>query len=137
MKISATELKIGSLMPELPILKPNDGRILPQTFNGGLLTSKEFKNLMFTGGRLDKAKDRDDSNYEDIALNNKNSRFLSGATGKHFNFGGVDYKFADKITGSLPLRPARRRLPPALPRPGGRTPDGPRHLRHWPAPGYQ
>ncbi|MBT0622751.1 OprD family outer membrane porin [Pseudomonas fluorescens] len=99
-KISATELKIGALIPELPILKPNDGRILPQTFNGGLLTSKEFKNLVFTGGRLDKAKDRDDTHYEDIALNNTNSRFVSGATGKHFNFGGADYKFADKITGS-------------------------------------
>ncbi|WP_426134245.1 OprD family porin [Pseudomonas sp. PWP3-1b2] len=99
-KVSATELKIGSLIPELPILKPNDGRILPQTFNGGLLTSKEFKNLVLTGGRLDKARDRDDTSYEDIALNNKNSRFLSGATGKHFNFGGADYKFADKITGS-------------------------------------
>jgi len=99
-KISATELKIGSLIPELPILKPNDGRILPQTFEGGLLTSREIKNLTFTGGRLDKAKDRDDTNYEDIALNNKNSRFVSGATGKHFDFGGVDYKFTDKITGS-------------------------------------
>ena len=99
-KISATELKIGALIPELPTLKPNDGRILPQTFNGGLLTSKEFKNLVFTGGRLDKAKDRDSTDYEEIALNNKNSRFVSGATGKHFNFGGVDYKFADKITGS-------------------------------------
>jgi len=99
-KISATELKIGSLIPELPILKPNDGRILPQTFEGGLLTSREIKNLTFTGGRLDKAKDRDDTSYEDIALNNKNSRFVSGATGKHFDFGGVDYKFTDKITGS-------------------------------------
>ena len=57
-KISATELKIGALIPELPILKPNDGRILPQTFNGGLITSKEFKNLVFTGGRLDKARPR-------------------------------------------------------------------------------
>ncbi|WP_025127897.1 OprD family porin [Pseudomonas sp. PH1b] len=99
-KISATELKIGSLIPELPILKPNDGRILPQTFEGGLLTSREIKNLTFTGGRLDKAKDRDDSNYEDIRLNNKNSRFAGTVAGKHFNFGGLDYKFTDKITGS-------------------------------------
>ncbi|SED10851.1 outer membrane porin, OprD family [Pseudomonas saponiphila] len=99
-KISASELKIGSLIPELPILKPNDGRILPQTFEGGLLTSKEIKNLTFTGGRLDKAKDRDDSNYEDIRLNNKNSRFAGTVAGKHFNFGGLDYKFTDKITGS-------------------------------------
>ena len=99
-KISATELKIGALIPELPILKPNDGRILPQTFEGGLVTSKEIKNLTFTGGRLDKAKDRDDSNYEDIALNNKNGRFAGTVAGKHFDFGGLDYKFTDKITGS-------------------------------------
>ena len=100
MKISSTVLKVGSLIPELPILKANDGRILPQTFEGGLLTSKEIKNLTFTGGRLDKAKDRDDSNYEDIALNNKNGRFAGTVAGKHFDFGGLDYKFTDKITGS-------------------------------------
>ncbi|OOG11984.1 OprD family porin [Pseudomonas sp. C9] len=99
-KISATELKIGSLIPEMPILKPNDGRILPQTFEGGLLNSKELKNLSFTGGRLDKAKDRDSTDYQDIALNNKNSRFAGTVTGNHFDFGGVDYKFTDNITGS-------------------------------------
>ncbi|PWK32162.1 OprD family porin [Pseudomonas sp. OV226] len=99
-KISATELKIGSLIPEMPILKPNDGRILPQTFEGGLLNSKELKNLSFTGGRLDKAKDRDSTDYQDIALNNKNSRFAGTVTGNHFDFGGVDYKLTDKITGS-------------------------------------
>ncbi|MGF6089612.1 OprD family porin [Pseudomonas sp. 18173] len=99
-KISASELKIGSLIPELPILKPNDGRILPQTFEGGMLTSKEIKNLTFTGGRLDKAKDRDSTDFEDVALNNKNSRFAGTVAGEHFDFGGVDYKFTDRITGS-------------------------------------
>lgn len=99
-KISASELKIGTLIPELPILKPNDGRILPQTFEGGMLTSKEIKNLTFTGGRLDKAKDRDSTNFEDIALNNKNGRFAGTVAGKHFDFGGLDYKLTDKITGS-------------------------------------
>ncbi|WP_223446016.1 MULTISPECIES: OprD family porin [Pseudomonas] len=100
MKISASELKIGTLIPELPILKPNDGRILPQTFEGGMLTSKEIKNLTFTGGRLDKAKDRDSTDFEDIALNNKNGRFAGTVAGKHFDFGGLDYKLTDKITGS-------------------------------------
>lgn len=99
-KISATELKVGSLIPELPILKANDGRILPQTFEGGLLTSREIKNLTFTGGRLDKAKDRDSTNFEDVALNNKNGRFAGTVAGSHFDFGGLDYKFTDKITGS-------------------------------------
>ncbi|MBV7489184.1 OprD family porin [Pseudomonas sp. PDM30] len=100
MKISASELKFGTLIPELPILKPNDGRILPQTFEGGMLTSKELKNLTFTGGRLDKAKDRDSTDFEDIALNNKNGRFAGTVAGKHFDFGGLDYKLTDKITGS-------------------------------------
>ena len=100
MKIPASELKFGTLIPELPILKPNDGRILPQTFEGGMLTSKELKNLTFTGGRLDKAKDRDSTDFEDIALNNKNGRFAGTVAGKHFDFGGLDYKLTDKITGS-------------------------------------
>lgn len=42
-KISASELKVGTLIPELPILKPNDGRILPQTFEGGMLTSRRSR----------------------------------------------------------------------------------------------
>lgn len=99
-KISETELKIGTLIPELPTLQPNDGRILPQTFEGGLLTSREVRNLTFTGGRLEKAKDRDNTNKEDIALNNKNSRFLGTVAGEHYDLAGLDYKFTDKITGS-------------------------------------
>lgn len=99
-KISETELKIGTLIPELPTLQPNDGRILPQTFEGGLLTSREIRNLTFTGGRLEKAKDRDNTNKEDIALNNKNSRFLGTVAGEHYDLAGLDYKFTDKITGS-------------------------------------
>ncbi|MEG1041801.1 MAG: OprD family outer membrane porin, partial [Pseudomonas sp.] len=99
-KISDTELKLGTLIPELPTLQPNDGRILPQTFEGGLLTSGEIKNLTFTGGRLEKARDRDSTNNEDIALNNKNRRFAGTVTGNHFDMAGLDYKFTDKITGS-------------------------------------
>ncbi|SEM37970.1 outer membrane porin, OprD family [Pseudomonas sp. ok272] len=99
-KISDTELKIGSLIPEMQVLKANDGRILPQTFEGGILTSKEIKDLKFTGGRLDKAKDRDSTDYQDIALNNKNGRFAGTVAGDHFDFGGFDYKLAEKVTAS-------------------------------------
>lgn len=99
-KVSKTELKIGSLIPELPTLQPNDGRILPQTFQGGLLTSKEIKGLTFTGGRLDKAKDRNDTNWEDLALNNKNGRFGGTFSADHLALAGLDYQFSDRITGS-------------------------------------
>lgn len=99
-KISQTELKVGTLIPELPTLQPNDGRILPQTFEGGLLTSKEFKGLTFTGGRLDKAKDRNDTNWEDLALNNKNGRFGGTFSADNLDLAGLDYQFTDRITGS-------------------------------------
>ncbi|MFJ4432071.1 OprD family porin [Pseudomonas sp. NPDC089395] len=99
-KVSKTELKIGTLIPELPTLQPNDGRILPQTFEGGLLTSQEIKGLTFTGGRLDKAKDRDDTNWEDLALNNKNGRFGGTFSADNLDLAGMDYTFTDRITGS-------------------------------------
>ncbi|HGA2317692.1 TPA: OprD family porin [Pseudomonas putida] len=99
-KVSKTELKIGSLIPELPTLQPNDGRILPQTFEGGLLTSQEIKGLTFTGARLDKAKDRNDTNWEDLALNNKNGRFGGSFSADNLDLAGLDYKFTDRITGS-------------------------------------
>ncbi|WP_409261487.1 OprD family porin [Pseudomonas putida] len=99
-KVSKTELKIGSLIPELPTLQPNDGRILPQTFEGGLLTSQEIKGLTFTGARLDKAKDRNDTNWEDLALNNKNGRFGGAFSADNLDLAGLDYKFTDRITGS-------------------------------------
>ncbi|MFK4231888.1 OprD family porin [Pseudomonas guariconensis] len=99
-KASNTELKVGTLIPELPTLQPNDGRILPQTFEGGLLTSKELKGLTFTGGRLEKAKDRNDTNWEDLALNNKNGRFGGTFSADNFDLAGLDYQFTDRITGS-------------------------------------
>ncbi|AXM96220.1 OprD family porin [Pseudomonas plecoglossicida] len=99
-KVSKTELKVGTLIPELPTLQPNDGRILPQTFEGGLLTSREIKGLTFTGGRLDKAKDRDDTNWEDLALNNKNGRFGGSFSADNLDLAGLDYQFTDRITGS-------------------------------------
>ena len=99
-KVSNTELKIGSLIPDLPTLQPNDGRILPQTFEGGLLTSQEIKGLTFTGGRLDKAKDRNDTNWEDLALNNKNGRFGGSFTADNLSLAGLDYQITDRLTGS-------------------------------------
>lgn len=99
-KVSETELKIGTLIPELPTLQPNDGRILPQTFEGGLVTSKEINNLTFTGGRLEKAKDRNDTNWEDLALNNKNGRFGGTFSADNLDLAGIDYQFTDRITAS-------------------------------------
>ncbi|MCY1354963.1 Porin-like protein NicP [compost metagenome] len=96
--MSQTLLRHGTLIPDLPTLQPNDGRILPQTFFGTQLDSAELAGLQFSGGRLDRFTDRDSSNREDLALNNKNGRFASAAEGEQFDFAGADYEFVDGLT---------------------------------------
>ncbi|MBT8766824.1 OprD family porin [Metapseudomonas boanensis] len=98
-KVSESELRLGTHIPELPVVKASDSRILPQVFEGGLLTSSEIKDLTFTGGRLREVKDRASTNSEDLALNNKNKRFASAATGDHFDLAGLDYAFSEHHTG--------------------------------------
>ncbi|WP_312936074.1 OprD family porin [Pseudomonas sp.] len=99
-RISATELKVGTLIPVTPVLRPNDGRILPQTFEGALLTSRDIDRLTFIGGRMEKVKDRNDTNWEDLALNNKGGRFGGTFSGNHFDMAGVDYAFSKALTGT-------------------------------------
>ncbi|NWB88236.1 OprD family porin [Pseudomonas gingeri] len=97
LKISATELKAGALIPSLPTLRPNDGMILPQSFEGLMLTSREFPDLVMTAGQLDKVKARNDTSYEDIALNNKNNRFTRNAPGGQLDLAGFDRKQGDDL----------------------------------------
>ena len=98
-KVSNTELRYGSHIPELPVVKASDSRLLPQVFEGGLLTSSELDGLTFTGGRLDKVIDRASTNSEELILNSKNRRFASGVTADHLDLMGLDYQFAKGLTG--------------------------------------
>ncbi len=98
-KVSATELRYGSHIPELPVVKASDSRLLPQVFEGGLLTSSELDGLSFTGGRLDKVIDRASTNSEELILNSKNKRFASGITADHLDLMGLDYSFNKQLTG--------------------------------------
>lgn len=98
-KISSTELRYGSHVPELPVVKASDSRLLPQVFEGGLLTSSELEGLTFTGGRLDKVIDRASTNSEKMLLNSKNSRFTKDVEADHLDLAGLDYQFAKGITG--------------------------------------
>lgn len=98
-KVSASEFRYGSHIPELPVVKASDSRLLPQVFEGGLLTSSELEGLSFIGGRLDKVIDRASTNSEDMALNSKNKRFASGVTAEHMDLAGFDYRLAKGLTG--------------------------------------
>jgi len=98
-KVSNTELRYGSHVPELPVVKASDSRLLPQVFEGGLLTSSELDGLTFTGGRLDKVIDRASTNSEELILNSKNRRFAAGITADHLDLMGFDYSFNKQLKG--------------------------------------
>ena len=89
-RISQTELKVGTHIPVLPVLKPNNGRIIPQTFEGALLTSRDIGKLTITAGQLKEVKQRNSSDRETLQLNNKNSRFAGAVEADYFNLLGVE-----------------------------------------------
>lgn len=97
-KVSDTVLKYGALLPDLPLLKYNDGRLLPTMFNGAMLTSREVKDLTFMAARLDKYTARDSTDSQDIRVHCKNKRYACNTTADHFDMYGFDYKINDRLT---------------------------------------
>ncbi|MBF8755307.1 OprD family porin [Pseudomonas guariconensis] len=92
-RFSKTEAHFGSaLAPNLPILVANDGRLLPQTFEGGTITSKEIDNLTVNAGQLTHAMGRASSNRTGLSV--------AGATqeSNKFRYGGLDYKLTKDLT---------------------------------------
>ena len=88
-KISQTELRYGTLMPKLPVISYNDGRLLPQTFEGGQITSNEFKDVTLIGGQIEHVKGRNSSSEEQMSIGGANART---ANSNKVLYGGVDYK---------------------------------------------
>lgn len=101
-KISQTELKIGTLQPNNPVIKTNDGRLLPQTFTGGEIKSNEIKDLTLTAGEINEAKGRNSSNDEGLSIAgaNASSNYDAGKFSNKFYYGGADYKITKDLTAS-------------------------------------
>ena len=67
MRISDTELMLGELMPDIPLLRYDDGRLLPQTFQGAMLVSRELPGLSLQGGQYTSVSLRNSSNMQDLS----------------------------------------------------------------------
>jgi hypothetical protein len=94
-RVAKTEAKLGTLRPKMPILIINDGRLLPETFEGLQITSQDFENITLTGGKVEKVKSRTSSNNENLAISG-----AGGASGKRSNkfyFAGIDYKLSPNL----------------------------------------
>ena len=97
-KISQTELKLGTLQPKLPVIVTNDGRMLPQTFQGGQITTNDIKDLTLVGGQIEHAKGRNSSNNEELSIAGANARTAAGRDSNKFIYGGGDYKITKDLT---------------------------------------
>ncbi|MDF2073382.1 OprD family porin [Ectopseudomonas mendocina] len=90
-KFSKTELKVGEWFAVLPILRADDGRSLPQTFQGAQITSNEIDGLTLYGGQFWKNSQRNDASREEMAFNSGTGFGL--VEGDDFNFAGGEYRF--------------------------------------------
>lgn len=92
-RFSKTEAHYGgALQPSMPILVANDSRLLPQTFEGGTITSKEIDNVTFNAGQLEHAAGRASSNTTGLAV--------AGGTedSNKFRYAGADWKVTKDLT---------------------------------------
>jgi len=94
-KISQTELKLGTLQPKLPVIVTNDGRLLPQTWEGGQITSGDIKDLTLVGGQIEHVKGRNSSNNEQMSINGASPRTINS---NKFIYAGGDYKLTKDLT---------------------------------------
>jgi len=95
-RYSKTTLRVGTLMPKLPTVLPNDSRLLPQTFRGGMLTSKEIDGLTLHAGRLTQNSLRNTSANEDMLVAGKG--ISGGQASDKFDFASASYRWSDNLT---------------------------------------
>ncbi|KRA85300.1 porin [Pseudomonas sp. Root68] len=95
MRYSKTELKVGELQPNLPVLVFSDIRLLPPSYQGASITSNEINGLTLQGGHLSSTSLRNEAGDEKMQamLGHVPQRQVSS---DGFNFAGADYVFNDK-----------------------------------------
>lgn len=97
MRYSKTELKVGELQPNLPVLVFSDIRLLPPSYQGASISSSEINGLTLQGGHLSSTSLRNEAGDEKMQamLGHVPQRQVSS---DGFNFAGGDYAFNDKRT---------------------------------------
>ena len=97
LRLAKTELRVGELQPNLPVLSFSDIRLLPPSYQGASLTSNDIDGLTLQGGHLRSTSLRNESGESDLQamLGHVPQRQVSSDA---FNYGGADYAFNGKRT---------------------------------------
>ncbi|MDE1166408.1 MAG: OprD family porin [Pseudomonas sp.] len=100
MRLSQTTVKTGDVSIFLPFAFASPSRLLPQTFRGTTVSSKEIDGLTINTGYIDRINKRDSTSYQAMAIASPNGRFKGAATTSHMAYAGGDYQ----VTKDLSLR---------------------------------
>lgn len=91
-------LRIGTLIPNDPIIKSSVSRMMPQTFQGGILESKDIPGLDLYVARYTSSWYRDGVGNQPLTLTNKNKRFSGTPDADHFDMFSAQYQLGRPLT---------------------------------------
>lgn len=98
-RLSQTELKIGEQTPNLPVLTFSDIRLLPPTYQGASIVSREIDGLTLQGGQFRSGSLLNAAGDGKMRAKLGHTPQLGGdAATDRFNYAGADYAFNDKRT---------------------------------------
>ncbi len=87
-RLSSTTLTYGDQMPALPVLNYDNSRLLPESYTGTLITSKEIKGLQLDAGRF-------------TAESRKSAEGRDSGGLKSINVLGGSYQFTEQFKAAL------------------------------------
>lgn len=96
MRVSKSEIRVGGLHPDVPVFMFSDIRLLPPSYQGASLVSKEIPGLTLQAGQLRSFSRRDSSDRQPLyaTINNAyNPSRIAGFTSNRYNYIGLDYSF--------------------------------------------
>ncbi len=91
-RASKSTLRVGSLAFRSPIVSSNDSRLLPAAFRGALLNVQEIDRLSLQGGKIDRIKANNSTDYTEMSANR------IGGNSDSFTFAGGDYKLTPELS---------------------------------------
>ncbi|WP_109513804.1 OprD family porin [Pseudomonas ovata] len=86
-RVSNTVIKYGDQMPQLPVLSYDNGRLLPESFTGTYISSREIENLEVVAGRFTSQVRKSATGHDSGGL-------------KSINVYGASYKFSEAFSAS-------------------------------------
>jgi len=92
LRFAQTTVKTGDVSIFLPFAFASPSRLLPQTFRGTTLSSRDIDGLTLNTGYIDRINKRDSTDYQAMTIASPNRRFNATASTSHLAYLGGDYQ---------------------------------------------